>query len=307
MTRMYRTLKSFTNLDFYKKENLNERKETYTMNKEYIYQPTDLEDELFLSEVPTEIIQSSIKTQFEEPLEYRKKDYIQSFITKYEFSKENLLEDDMILLDLCRDKFLKFIEDIFYEYLSIGFNDLEDLSEEDQHDLIHLTYRFFIKNIKKNFVNVVWNYITNNKNEISQRYIKKKDVTSLNFKSEIENEYDVLVLANLGDIIDDIFEELKLLDDVNKFFELCEADEPILELEYVINAYNEMELTGNFIDNYIKMIDDEFITEIQSKIRNKILKKYPKRLRKIDLSDESRFDDSEDVQEENTEVDTEDK
>ena len=77
------------------------------MRKEYIYQPTDLEDELFLSEVPTEIIQSSIKTQFEEPLEYRKKDYIQSFITKYEFSKENLLEDDVIMLDIYRDKFLK--------------------------------------------------------------------------------------------------------------------------------------------------------------------------------------------------------
>jgi hypothetical protein len=277
------------------------------MHAEYIYQPTDLEDELFLSEVPTEIIQSSIKTQFEEPLEYRKKDYVQSFITKYEFSKENLLEDDMIMLDIYRDKFLKFIEDIFYEYLSVGFTNLDDLSEEDQNELIHLTYRFFIKNIKKNFVNVVWNYITENKNEVSQRYIKKKDVTSLNFKSEIENEYDVLVLANLGDIIYDIFEELKITNDVNTFFDLCVGDEPILELEYVAHAYNEMELTGNFIEKYVDMINDEFLTEIQSKIRNKILKKYPKRIRKTDLSDESRFDDSEDTnEEENINTETED-
>lgn len=255
------------------------------MNPEYNYQPTDLEDELFLSEVPIELIQSSIKTQFEEPLEYRKKDYVQSFITKYTFSKENLLEDDMIMLDVYRDRFLQFIENIFYEHLSLGFTNLDDLGEDDQHELIHLTYRFFIKNIKKNFVNVFINYINENKSELQQKYTKKKDVTSLNFKAEIDDDYDILVLSQLGDIIDDIIETMKTSDDVMQFLNLCVTDEPILELEYVKNAYNEMELTGNFIENYLNMIDDEFLSEIQSKIRNKILKKYPKRVRKADIED----------------------
>lgn len=255
------------------------------MNPEYNYQPTDLDDELFLSEVPIELIQSSIKTQFEEPLEYRKKDYVQSFITKYEFSKENLLEDDMIMLDVYRDRFLQFIEQIFYNYLSVGFTNLDDLSEDDQHELIHLTYRFFIKNIKKNFVNVIMNYIIDHRSDISQTYTKKKDVTALNFKTEIEDEYDILVLSQLGDIIEEIIENLKQTDDVMEFFKLCASDEPILELEYVQHAYGEMELTGNFIENYLNMIDDEFLSEIQSKIRNRILKKYPKRVRKTDLEE----------------------
>ena len=158
------------------------------MNLEYEYHPTDLEDELFLSEVPVELLQSSIKTQFQEPLEYRKKDYVQSFITKYEFSKDNMLEDDVIMLDLYRDKFLLFIENIFYEYLGIGFSNLDDMDVDDQNELIHLTYRFFIKNMKKNFVNIVNNYIKKHKNEIENDYIKKKDVIEI--YGRVEKRFD---------------------------------------------------------------------------------------------------------------------
>ena len=39
-----------------------------------------------------------------------------------------------------------------------------------------------------------------------------------------------------------------------------------------------MMITGNFLESYVDMVDDsDFIMEIQSKVRNKILKKYPKR------------------------------
>ena len=41
-----------------------------------------------------------------------------------------------------------------------------------------------------------------------------------------------------------------------------------------------MKVTGNFIDKYIDMIDDDFKSEIQSKIRNKILRNYPTRVTK---------------------------
>ena len=39
-------------------------------------------------------------------------------------------------------------------------------------------------------------------------------------------------------------------------------------------------MTGNFVEKYLEMLNDEFLIEIQSKMRNKILKKYPKRVRK---------------------------
>ena len=108
-------------------------------NNAYFYDNTDDEEELFLSEVPISLLQHSIETQFDDPLENRKIDYIQSFINKYEFSKENMLDDDLEMLELSRDEFLKFIENIFSDYLNVGFTNLEDMGEDDQHDLIHLT------------------------------------------------------------------------------------------------------------------------------------------------------------------------
>ena len=183
---------------------------------EFMYQPTDLEEELFLSEVPYELIEQSLKTQFDDPFEYRKKDYIQSFILKYNFSKDNLLEDDMIMLEVYRDKFLSFIEKLFMDYLGVSFPELEDMDEEDAHDLIQLSYRFFIKNIKKNFVNMIYNYINQNEEKISSSFSKKRDVTSINFKSELDDEYDILVLSNLSDIILEIINEIKLNADVDE-------------------------------------------------------------------------------------------
>ena len=50
---------------------------------DYNYFPMDIDDELFLTDVPLNVIENSLSTQFDDPLEYRKNDYVQSFITKY--------------------------------------------------------------------------------------------------------------------------------------------------------------------------------------------------------------------------------
>lgn len=267
------------------------------MSEEYGYNPTDLDDELFLSEVPMELLQESIETQFGDPLEYRKKDYVQSFITKYEFSKDNMMEDDLVMLEYNRDKFIEFLEEIFDNYLSIGFNELDNVDTDEQNEIMHQTYRFFIKNIKKNFVNIIFNYINEYKDDISSKYEKKKDVTTLNFRAEIDDEYDTLVLANLGEIVNYIIEIVRDITSVDDFFELCQDDEVILELECVKHYYNEMQLTGNFIEKYVDMLDDDFKSEIQSKIRNKILKKYPYRERKADITDDDIADENKDIEE----------
>lgn len=250
------------------------------MDTEYMYQPVDLEDELFLSEIPIHILMSAIKTQFDEPLEYKKKDYVQSFITKYTFTKEELLEDDLIDLENNRDEFLRFMLTMFEEYLNVGFVDFDQLSEDDQHEMLHITYRFFMKNIKRNFVNVIFNYIKENKATLSGRYEKKKDVTAMNFKDEIGDEYDTLILSNLADVIEDVLQIVKESNDIFKFLRLCDSGEPCLELQMVDDWFHEFTLTGNFIEKYVDMIDDDFLIEIQSKLRNRILKKYPYRKRK---------------------------
>ena len=249
------------------------------MYNEYNYEPTDIDDELFLSEVPLELIQKSIESQFQDPLEYRKRDYLQTFITKYDFSKENLQDDELSELEVMHDKFLKFISNIFEVYLNIGFPDLENYDDDTTHELLIQTYRFFIKNIKKNFVSLIFNYINQNKEElVSDEEIcpRKRDVTTLNFKGEIEDENDVIIISNLGLIIRYILEQDFSVDD---FFALIKSESNCLETSYVEEKFDEFIITGNFVESYIKMIDEDFYSELESKIRNKILKKYPKRKR----------------------------
>ena len=142
------------------------------------------------------------------------------------------------------------------------------------------------KNIKKNFVNVVRNYIEENRKELQSSFEKKKDVTSLTFKTEIDDETDVIILANLIEIIHNILDFVKENCDVDDFLKLCQDDEVILELEYVKSAYDRTDITGNFVELYVDMVDETFISDIQSKIRNKILKKYPKRTKKADVPED---------------------
>ena len=248
------------------------------MNQTELHNSSDIENEIFLSSIPLNLIEEAIKTQFDDPLEYRKTDHVQSFLNKYTFSVNNMYEEDQLTLDELHDDFITFMDRIFYEYLGIGMPNIEDAPEEEQHKLIHYTYIYFIKNIKKNFTNLIMNYIDKNRDEISSIFVKKKDVIYLNFKSEIHDEFDVLLLSNLSSIIKHILSSNYTIDE---FIELTTVDEMSVELEFVKSAFNDFSLTGNFIQSYISMVDKYFRTELESKVRNKILKKYPKRKKDI--------------------------
>ena len=248
------------------------------------YETTDMENELFLSEVPLGLIEEAIKSQFDDPLEYRKSDYVQSFLNKYNFSKTNAYEEEEDDLEELRERFVVFITGIFYEYLGIGMPIIEDMSEDEQHKLIHYTYRCFMSNIKKNFVNLIYNVINKEKDTISNLAIKKRDVISLNFKQEISDEYDILVLSNLSDIIDFVLAQEY---DVDEFFELSESKSLSVEHDYIKTQFDNFNLTGNFVPNYISMVNAPFRIELESKIKSKILKKYPKRKLETKIKDES--------------------
>lgn len=267
------------------------------MGTEFQYQPTTLDDELFLTEVPIEILTQTIDTQFSDPLENRHIDYLQSFITKYQFSKENEHEDDQVLVDQIYSDFIEFMVKTFDNYLNIGFPDIDNEDEDEVLEKLQLTYRFFIKNIKKNFVSLICNYIDENKDDIIANLEMKKDVTSLNFKEELEDERDVIIISNLGIVIKDILNLVYNNYDVDDFFELCRVGEACLENEYVKAKYDNFEITGNFVQKYVEMIMADR-SNIESKIRNHILKKYPNRTAKnIDNIEETEDESNDNIEE----------
>ena len=242
---------------------------------EYDYSPNDIDSDRFLSDVPVSLMKENIKAQFKDPLENRKKDHISTFISMFNYSKDNydVYEDEDLdnTIEL-KDEFYAYIIELFRIYLGIGFNDFEDLSDDEQNELIHYTYRFFIINIKKNFVCLILNYIEKHRDEYFDDD-KKRDVTTLTFKREVTDPADVYILSNLATIINEILAEDI---DVDDFFDNCDDNDYCLETRFVSKQFDEFRLTGNFVRNYIKMLDTDFISSIESKVRNRILKKYKK-------------------------------
>ena len=50
--------------------------------------------------------------------------------------------------------------------------------------------------------------------------------------------------------------------------------------------FDDFVITGNFVPKYIKMVDEDLRSTLESKIRNKILRNYPNRKKKVaDLVD----------------------
>lgn len=240
------------------------------------YEPQDVESEVLLSDLPLDIITGSIETQFNDPMEYRKNDFVQSFITKYQVTKENIEDDEEAEeLQHVYDKFISFMENIFHEKLGLGLPELDDMGENDQLELIHYIYRFFIINIKKNFIIYILNYIEENKEELANSLPKKKDVTTSSLKQAITDPDDLTIIVSIAEAIQTILSDEDAT--VENFLEGSRGDDANLENDYISEAYDEFKINGNFVMNYFKMATEDFRVEVECKVRNKILKKYRKK------------------------------
>ena len=83
---------------------------------DFDYTPNEITSDMFLSEVPVSLMKENIIAQFEDPLEFRKKDHITTFISMYRYSKENVdaYEDEELdsIIEL-RDDFYAFMRRMF--------------------------------------------------------------------------------------------------------------------------------------------------------------------------------------------------
>lgn len=141
-----------------------------------------------------------------------------------------------------------------------------------------MTYRYFIVNIKHNFSSFCLNYILRNKRELSDTLPKKKDVSSLNLKRDGIDADDIVIVSNLYTIILNIIEQNH---DVDEFILNSDVNDPRLETDMMNEYYENFTVTGNFYPEYRKMLNTPFIKEIESKLRNKILKPYKKKMEKV--------------------------
>lgn len=245
---------------------------------DYEFEPTPTDAEIFLSDEPINLLKQHIRAQFSDPMNY-KFDYVGSYIESFRMSVLQIeTDDDENDLERMNDDFIRFLLNIFDKYLGLGFPDFEEKSYEDQLDILHMTYRYFIVNIKHNFSSFCLNYILRNKRELSDTLPKKKDVSSLNLKRDGIDADDIVIVSNLYTIILNIIEQDH---DVDEFILNSDVNDPRLETDMMNEYYENFTVTGNFYPEYRKMLNTPFIKEIESKLRNKILKPYKKKMEKV--------------------------
>ena len=238
------------------------------------------DDEDFLSSVPLEVLLQSIDKQFEDPEEYINNDFVQAFVDNIEFIRVHPDDEVMDETDVVerRELFILHMVKSFEKWLGLGVNEIEGKPDAEQDDIIQYVYRFFLLDIKKNFTNLVLNYIDDHRDEIYELFKDASSASKLVFKNEINDEFDITVLSNLGPVVNHILNDVRNnLDDCTEFFRLCEGNSASENLESTRNYFNDFIICGNFIDSYIGLLNDDLLDTIKSKVRNKILKKYPKR------------------------------
>lgn len=235
------------------------------------YEPQSLEDDIFLSDIPVPLTLENLKSQFENPID-NKNDYISVFIDDYIYSREQCVdEDELAQLRDIRNGFYVEVMKMFKKYLNIGLPDFEDKSEDEQDLLIKGVYRYFIINIKRNFNQYIMNYIEENKKELLSICERKKDITTLAYKKELDDPEYLAIIANIHDVITTALEDDV---DVEDFLRLSDKHHE-WENSFINASYDDCSITGNFVDKYKAIIanNEEYRSDLDVKIRNKIFKK----------------------------------
>lgn len=247
------------------------------------YKPTPIESDIFLSDVPLDLMQENITDQFNDPLEYNT-DYISVFIDKYDYSLDEISEDGREQLDEIRDQMFSFILNKFKEHYGIGIPEFEDLPMDDQNKVVLSLYRVFVLNIKKTLSRLVINYISKHGDELIDIGNRKKSVTYLSMKKEIDDPVALSVLSDISAVIDVIINSGM---DVDEFLELARYDNNSMEIDRIKEAYDDFVVTGNFTTHCFDLLSFDLRQEIESKVRNKLLKKYMKKDRNTETIEPS--------------------
>ena len=264
------------------------------MINDFLYENIEDEEE-FLSMVPLNLTKENLMYQVTHPSEQRTVDFIRSFIQRYEYSKSIVTdEDERIELLSIRDDFLGFFEELMKRMLGIGYPDLRDLPESEQNELIHFSYRYFVMQMRENFVNLITNHIMDHLDDFRDSGLKRKDVSTIVYKKEFGDHEDASIIANLSTIIQNILRESDL--SVDEFLILSQSDFPTMENTFIQEKYDELKITGNFVPNYVTMISSTLYVEIETRVRGKLLKKF-RQMDRAKLTTADILDTAEEVEE----------
>ena len=140
-------------------------------------------------------------------------------------------------------------------------------------------YEFLILNYTENVKTFVINYINANKKSLSKNYTKIKNLDTTSLKKTLRNENDIIMIANIYDIVENI---------INIDFSISDICKIIIETDmheynnYFINKYfveEQLLVSDSFKDNFLSILNKnndkyyKIISDIQLELLQNATKK----------------------------------
>lgn len=242
------------------------------------YEPSDAESEVMLSDIPLDILMTSVRNQFDNLSDYVGTDYMQTFITRYTVTKDNTLNEDDELERVRKyyEIFVGFMEELLSEKLGVGIPDLEDMGEDEALEILHYIYRYFLLNMERNFTSFVYNYIEENKEKCAKDLLSRENTTTEALKKVMDDDDMFLIISNLPIVVGACLTDESTT--VDQFLTYSHGKGDYLENEYIQEKYDAFQITGNFVDKYKDLMEaSELRIKVEIGVQEKLLNKHVKK------------------------------
>lgn len=244
-----------------------------------VYDNEDREDELnpletdtqtaedILEQLSFETVKANIESQIDGSLE-SERDFLGMLVSKVNTILSSLSDEDMRRQII--DDYSSFCTDLSREIVecyNLGCSLIYD-DEENDELLINL-YGFFVQNHVTYARTFLCNYIKENQDDIIATLGLSRDstdVTTSANRKKSSNDSTAIILSNIDSVIDYVMTSAPIepLDFLNTI------DDGDVSVSAIIDYYENNQLTGNFVSQYLNEICDDNCSDEALRVRNDI-------------------------------------
>lgn len=264
-------------LDIFERLDAEEFPDVKVNKNEYVDGVALTEEESYGEYLSIDMIMATIEEQFANPFQYAKQDFMKQYFALRSYRRKMAVEDDDLEEITEEDlEFKGFMIRIFMDYLKIGFPNITDMNEDEQDALLHMTYRLFFFHIKRNFKSLIYNTLIKNEEYFLNLFEYDTDYNSVIEKSQpFLTSTGLLFMHHIFEIGQYIINP-DTYETVDDFLDLIASSslKNQAEITTVSEAYETCDITGNFIFDYLSMLDQDNDGEISELIAFYIRKCY---------------------------------
>lgn len=226
--------------------------------EDYEYEnPRELEEILYKMNTE-DFLETELTEQLnEEIFSDNKTNYIESYMSKYKFYKNEYEANDDFTERLKNNKD-NLIESVI-EQICDKF--CLEVDEEDRNTkLARVIYEFFVIDYRENLKSLFMNYINNNKKSIIsvlKKEKKRRDISMVASKLKFANSNDALIIGNVSFIINEILNN----EQIENFIDLIISDDDSV-VNLKIKEYVDSEKIAITEDTYNAFVAPYFDEEL---------------------------------------------